>query len=191
VSPGGERRPDSLQGISGCAKMMRCTAWRKSRYEASRAVFLFTVFALKNKGILTKMATIFEHISLSPDNKLGHINEDGEIYGFMEDSGEEEYIGRVDYDEGVVYLLDEDEEIAMGWVDENKNIIASFEDEDVEIGFVKDNGDLHYYVDEDDAPYIGRVDGMTDPVEGAAAMLIFFEFEEEFEEEDDDNHHHD
>ncbi len=135
------------------------------------------------------MATIFEHISLSPDSKLGHINQDGEIFGYVEDSGEEEYIGRVDYEEGVVYLLDEDEEIAMGWVDENKNIIASFEDEDVEIGFVKDNGDLHYYIDEDDAPYVGRVDGMTDPVEGAAALLIFFEFEEE-EFDDDDDHNH-
>lgn len=127
------------------------------------------------------MATIYEHVSLSPDTKLGRINEDGEIFGFLEDSGEEEYIGRVDYDEGTVCLLDEDTEIVLGWIDENAHIIASFEDGDVEIGYVSDNGDLHYYIDENDAPRVGRVTDMKDPVEGAAALLIFFEFEDEDE----------
>ncbi len=132
------------------------------------------------------MATIYEHIRLGSDTKLGHINKDGDIYGLLEDTNEEEYIGRVDYDEGVVYLLDEDSEIAMGWIDEEGQVVASFEDEDVVIGFVKENGELHYYIDDEDAQYIGRVADMTDPVEGAAAMLIFFEFEEEEEEFEDD-----
>lgn len=132
------------------------------------------------------MATIYEHIRLATDTKLGHINEDGDIYGILEDTGEQEYIGRVDYEEGVVYLLDEDSEIAMGWVDDESQIVASFEDEDLVIGYVKENGDLYYYIDEDDAQYVGRVADMTDPVEGAAAMLIFFEFEEEEEDMEED-----
>lgn len=127
------------------------------------------------------MATIFEHIRLGRDSKLGFINEDGGIYGFREDTDEEEYVGRVDYDEGVVYLLDEDSEVALGWIDDNNNIVASFEDEDIEIGYVKENGDLYYYIDENDAEYIGRVEDMSDPAEGAAALLVFFEFEEDEE----------
>jgi len=130
------------------------------------------------------MATIYEHIPLSPDTKLGHIDEQGDIFGYIETSGQEEYVGRVDYDEGVVYLLvlEEDTEIALGWIDEKNKIIASFEEEDIEIGYVKDNGDLYYYIAKNDSHYIGRVSDITDPVEGAAAMLIFFEFEEDDED---------
>ncbi len=130
------------------------------------------------------MATIYEHITLSPDTKLGHIDEQGDIFGYIETSGQEEYVGRVDYDEGVVYLLvlEEDTEIALGWIDEKNKIIASFEEEDIEIGYVKDNGDLYYYIAKNDSHYIGRVSDITDPVEGAAAMLIFFEFEEDDED---------
>jgi glucan-binding YG repeat protein len=129
------------------------------------------------------MATIYEHIRFEKDTKLGFINQDGEIFGYLEDSGEEEFVGRIDYDDSVVYLLDEDEEIAMGWLDDENKIIASFEEEDIVIGYVKENGDLYYYVDDNDAQYIGRVDDMSDPVEGAAALLIFFEFEEEVDDE--------
>ncbi len=132
------------------------------------------------------MATIYEHIRLGSDTKLGQINKNGDIYGLLEDTNEEEYIGRVDYEEGVVYLLDEDSEIAMGWVDEERQVVASFEDEDVVIGFVKENGELYYYIDDEDAQYIGRVADMIDPVEGAAAMLIFFEFEDEDEDFEED-----
>mgnify|MGYP007078645226 CR=1 FL=1 len=69
----------------------------------------------------------------------------------------------------------------VGWIDEDANIIASFENGDVVIGYVKENGDLHYYIDENDAPYVGKVSDMRDPVEGAAALLIFFEFEDDDE----------
>ena len=129
------------------------------------------------------MATIHEHIPLNPDNKLGHITDSGEIFGYVEHTNQEEYVGRVDYEEGLVCLLDDDEEedteIVVGWIDEDANIIASFENGDVVMGYVKENGDLHYYIDENDAPYVGKVSDMRDPVEGAAALLIFFEFEEE------------
>ena len=131
------------------------------------------------------MATIHEHVPLSPDNKLGFITDDGDIFGYMEHNNQEEYVGRVDYEEGLVCLLDdneeEDTEIVLGWIDEDANIIASFENGDIVIGYVKDNGDLHYYIDENDAPYVGKVSDMRDPVEGAAALLIFFEFEVEDE----------
>ena len=131
------------------------------------------------------MATIHEHVPLNPDNKLGFITDDGDIFGYMEHTGQEEYVGRVDYEEGLVCMLDEDEEedteIVLGWIDEDANIIASFENGDVIIGYVKENGDLHYYIDENDAPYVGKVSDMRDPVEGAAALLIFFEFEDEDE----------
>ena len=125
------------------------------------------------------MATVREHARFSPDDDLGYINDDGEIFGYLEKTGEKEYIGRVDYDEGVVYLFDDDTEIALGWVDERNRVIASFEEEDIHIGDVKSNGDLYYYIDDNDSQYIGKVEEMTDPVEGAAALLIFFEFEEE------------
>ena len=122
---------------------------------------------------------------MSPDNKLGFITDDGDIFGYMEHTNQKEYVGRVDYEEGLVCLLDDDEEedteIVLGWIDEDANIIASFENGDIVIGYVKENGDLHYYIDENDAPYVGKVSDMRDPVEGAAALLIFFEFEEDDE----------
>ena len=130
------------------------------------------------------MATIREHVRFSPDDDLGQINKDGEIFGYLEATGEKEYIGRVDYDEGIVFLFDEDTEIALGWVDERNRVIASFEEEDIHIGDVKSNGDLYYYIDDNDSQYVGKVEEMTDPVEGAAALLIFFEFEEDDDNED-------
>jgi len=132
------------------------------------------------------MATIQEHIRFGEDNKIGNITAEGEIYGYLEDTGEEEYIGRVDYEEGVVYLIDEDGELALGWVDDEGRVISSLEDDDeFEIGYVKDNGDLFYYVDENDAQHVGQVVDMKDPVEGAAALLIFFDYEEDdFEDEE-------
>ena len=130
------------------------------------------------------MATIYEHVPLNPDNKLGYITDDGDIFGYVEHTNQEEYVGHVDYEEGIVCLLDDDEkdaEIVVGWIDDDSNIIASFENGDIVIGYVKENGDLHYYIDDDDAPYVGKVADMKDPVEGAAALLIFFEFEDDDE----------
>ncbi|RMF05790.1 MAG: hypothetical protein D6768_00530 [Chloroflexi bacterium] len=128
------------------------------------------------------MATIFEFIDENQTGKLGTIDESGDIYGVLEDSGEQEYVGHVDYDEGVVYLNDGDEEVGMGWVDEGGRVVASFEDEDVELGYVAENGDLFFFADEENSIRVGQVQDMRHPVEGAAAMLIFFEFEEEDED---------
>lgn len=128
------------------------------------------------------MATIFEFIDENQTGKLGTIDEDGDIYGVLEDSGEQEYVGHVDYDEGVVYLNDGDEEVGLGWVDEEGRVIASFEDENVELGYVAENGDLFFFADEENSIRVGNVTDMRHPVEGAAAMLIFFEFEEEDED---------
>lgn len=128
------------------------------------------------------MAKIYEHVELAPDPLLGHIDENGQIY--YDEGGQSEILGRIDYEKGQVY--DEDD-VYMGWIEENGEIYGSYEDGDLRLGRVADDGKLYVY-DEDEAElYVGQVTEMKQKADGAAAVLFFFdEYEEYYEEEDDD-----
>jgi len=124
------------------------------------------------------MADIYVDVPLLPDEKIGYINKDGHIYGYLED-GQEEYIGWVDYEEGIVYAGKEDDEevLEMGWVEENGDIFATYEDGEERLGYVNEDGKFYGYTDDGDE-YLGQVTGMTNTVEAAAAILFFFDEEE-------------
>ncbi|GEM_PF-2462232 len=129
------------------------------------------------------MATIYR---LGFDKVLGRIDSSsGRIYDST--SGQDEYIGWVDYEAGEVF--DEADDL-VGWVDEEGKIFVSYEydededeDEDEEevegerIGYVKENGKLYAYTATEDKE-LGQITDMTDPVEAAAGLLFFFEEEE-------------
>jgi hypothetical protein len=125
------------------------------------------------------MADIYQDVPLLPDEKIGHINQSGHIYAYLEDN-QEEYLGWVDYEEGVIYAgkQDDEEVIEMGWIEESGDVFATYEDGEERLGYVDENGKLYAYTDEGD-DYLGQVTGMTDAAEGAAAILFFFDEEEE------------
>jgi hypothetical protein len=119
---------------------------------------------------------IYRDVPLLPDKLIGRIDEQGKVYDV--ESGQDEYIGYVDYEEGDVY--DEDEDL-MGYITDEGNIIGIYEEDDEEdIGYVTEEGEIYGYSEEGDL-YLGKVVGMQDSVEGAAAMLLFFDIFEEGE----------
>ena len=127
------------------------------------------------------MAKIYEHVAMSPDTLIGRIDDDGRIY-YEDEEGQSEYIGWIDYAGSKVY--DEDD-IYMGWVEENGEVYGSYEEGDEKLGYVADDGKF-YLVDEDSGEdYVGQVMEMKHKVDGAAAILFFFDEYEEYYEEDE------
>ena len=124
------------------------------------------------------MAKIYESVELAPDLLIAHIDE-GLLY--YDEEGEEQPIGRIDYETGKVY--DEDD-MYMGWVEANGEIYGSYEEGDLLLGYVDDDGKLYLYDDDDEGVHVGQVTEMKHKADGAAAVLFFFdEYEEIYEEE--------
>lgn len=119
------------------------------------------------------MVEICEHVHLMPDKPIGRIDQDGKV--FVRSLGLDEFIGWIDYEEGDVY---DREDVFLGWVEDDGGVVARYDEEDVDLGYVTDEGELYLYDDEDEI-YVGKVAGMEDTVEGAAALLLFFDEEEE------------
>jgi hypothetical protein len=111
-----------------------------------------------------------------PDELIGRIDEENNIYAIVED--EEEYLGWIDYDEGEVY---DDEDALIGWAEDDGTIVAYDEEgeEEIEIGYITDEGDLYYFTGEDEEAYLGKLVEMSDYADGAATLLFFVEEEEE------------
>lgn len=130
------------------------------------------------------MAEIYQHIPRSPDRKLGTVDaHNGRVTG--ERFGPDEYIGRVDYDNGKVYRhrrLAADAEI--GRVAHDGRIYASRVGPDQYVGRVNNDGRIYRHVALGGDEYLGKVERMQHPVEGAAAMLFFLLPEDEEVEED-------
>ncbi|MBU0491348.1 MAG: hypothetical protein KKA73_19370 [Chloroflexi bacterium] len=118
------------------------------------------------------MPTIYRVIPAAPDEVVGWIDqEDGSIYDGAP-GGEERYLGQIDYEEGEIY---DDAEEFMGWVEDDGQVIASYDDEIEEnLGHVDPDGKLYVYDGEGEIQ-VGQVEDMTDIVEGAAALLFFFD----------------
>jgi hypothetical protein len=120
---------------------------------------------------------IYRDVPMLPDKLIGRINDEGKVFDI--ESGEEEFIGWIDYNEGEVY--DADDEL-MGWIENDGTIIGQYEDEDEEIGYVTDDGEVYGYDDEGKDLYLGKVTPTQDATDGAAAMLLFYDIFDEVEE---------
>ncbi len=114
----------------------------------------------------------------APDELIGRIDEEDNIYAITED--EEEYLGWIDYDEGEIY---DDEDVLIGWAEDDGTIVAYDEEseEEIEIGYITDEGELYYYVSDDEETYLGKLVETSDYADGAAVLLFFVEEEEEEE----------
>jgi hypothetical protein len=119
---------------------------------------------------------IYRDVPMLPDKLIGRIDDEGKVHNVG--SGEDEFIGWIDYEEGEVY--DADDEL-MGWLEEDGLIIGHYDDDDEDIGYVTEDGEVYGYDDDGEDVYLGKVVIMEDATEGAAAMLLFFDI---FEDED-------
>lgn len=120
---------------------------------------------------------IFLDVPGEAEKLIGRIAEDGKVYN-LED-GDSEFIGWIDYEEGEVYDADDG---LMGWVEDDGDIVGSYEDDEEEIGFVNEDGEVFGYDEDGEELYLGKVMGIQDSTEGAAAMLLFFDIEDDIEE---------
>ena len=118
---------------------------------------------------------IFIDKPIAPDELSGQIDAEGQIY--TTGSGDEEYLGWIDYEENDVY--DEDD-CLIGWAEEAGTIIAYFQDteEELEVGYVTEAGEVYYYDADEKEIYFGRLRNLKSFVEGAAALLFFFDREQ-------------
>jgi hypothetical protein len=117
-------------------------------------------------------------IDLTPENLIGRIDDEGNIY---EVEGDEEIcLGWIDFEHGDVF---DDEDVLIGWVEEDGTAVAVDEeaDEEIEIGYVNDEGALYAYEGEKEETLVGQLQDMQDLAEGAAALLFFLDIEEDEE----------
>lgn len=121
---------------------------------------------------------IYRDVPMLPDKLIGRIDNEGKIYD-LEDVEKEEYIGWINYEEGEVYDVDDE---LMGWLEDDGAIVGHYEDGDEEIGYVTEEGEVYGYDEDEEEIYLGKVTGMEDATEGAAAMLLFYDIFDEEEE---------
>ncbi len=109
---------------------------------------------------------------------IARVNEEGKLY--VIDQDKEEYIGWIDYAEGDVY---DSEDYLLGWAEDDGSVMIYYEDEDEEeeIGYVTEEGEIFFYQGEDEEVYFGKLVNMKSYADGAAALLFFLEEEEEEE----------
>lgn len=121
---------------------------------------------------------IYADLPEEPNTLLARINEEGKLY--VIDQEKEEYIGWIDYAEGDVY---DSEDYLLGWAEDDGSVMIYYEDEDEEeeIGYVTDEGQIFFYQGEDEEVYFGKLENMKSYADGAAALLFFLEEEEEEE----------
>jgi hypothetical protein len=114
-------------------------------------------------------------IDLISENLIGRIDDEGNVY---EVEGEEEIcLGWIDFEHGDVF---DDEDVLIGWVEDDGKVVAVDEeaDEEIEIGYVNDQGALYAYEGEAEEALVGQLQNMQDLAEGAAALLFFLDIEE-------------
>ena len=114
---------------------------------------------------------IYRDKPLAPDQLIGRIDERGKVFDLTGD--EENYVGWIDYDEGDIYNANDER---IGWAEDDGEILKFHEDQEEEIGFVTEEGELFEYY-EDDEKSFGKLKGLQDFAEGAAALLFFHEEE--------------
>jgi len=118
----------------------------------------------------TKMdVLIFRDQALNPDKLVGRIDERGKVYDL--EGGRDRLIGSVYYEDGEVY---DGENMLLGWIEEEGTIVRFFNDENIKVGFITPDGEIYGYDEDEQVVCRGRVTGLQDNIEGAAAMLFFF-----------------
>ncbi len=123
------------------------------------------------------MAKIFRHRRLLPDEHVGNINDNGQVY--REKFGRDEFLGAVDYQEGRVHgHVSFGGDTYLGNINEKGEIHShkSFGSDDY-VARVKEDGSVYRHVSLRPDELLGKVEGMRHPVEGAAAFFFFFQDE--------------
>jgi hypothetical protein len=126
--------------------------------------------------VMIYMSSGSKKIALTPENLIGRIDDDGNVY---EVEGDEEIcLGWINFEHGDVF---DAEDVLIGWVEDDGKVVAVDEeaDEEIEIGYVNDQGELYAYEGEDAEAMVGQLQNMQDFAEGAAALLFFLDIEEE------------
>ncbi len=113
---------------------------------------------------------IYRDKALAPDKYVGRIDDRGKV--FKVETGEDEYLGWIDYEEGDIY---DTGDAIIGWVEKDGEVIRLIRDEEEEIGFVTEDGDVYWYSKKEEEEYFGNVKVMQDFSEGAVALLFFLE----------------
>lgn len=119
------------------------------------------------------MAEIYRIVDGAAELRVGWIDTDGKIYARRADK--HECVGWVDFDEAEV--RDRDDEL-VGWLEGEGEVVGVFEDGEAGIGYVRPDGSLYFFGDPDESEedlLVGRMTGMQNEIEGAAALLFFFE----------------
>lgn len=119
------------------------------------------------------MAKIYRHRNNAPDEYIGRIEAaDGRVYS--EKFGPDTYLGRVDYEKGEVHAHQRGPDNYLGRVDDERKIFAhQFGPDEYEARVEKD-GKIYRHRRLKTDEYVGRIQEMRHPVEGAAAWFFFF-----------------
>ena len=135
-------------------------------------------------AIIATMIHIYQHLPHQRDKQLGHIDpSNGRVYG--QRLGPDKYIGRVDYEEGKVYASRLGPDEYLGRVDKHGHIYAHQLGPDRYVARIESDGKLYRHIPHGRDTYLGSLENMRHPVEGAAAFFFFFK--EAAESPQDDN----
>jgi hypothetical protein len=119
------------------------------------------------------MIHIYMHRPRQRDEYVGRIDPDnGRVYS--ERFGPDKYIGRVDYDESHVYAHRTGPDDYLGRVDKKGYIYGHQFGPDTYIARIEADGKLYRHISHGRDKYLGRLEDMRHPVEGAAAFFLFF-----------------
>lgn len=119
------------------------------------------------------MIHIYKHRPHQPDEYIGRIDPDnGRLYSTR--FGPDKYIGRVNYDESQVYMHRPGPDVYIGRVDDKGHIYAHQFGPDTYVARIEANGKLYRHVPRGLDTYLGRLENMQYFVEGAAAFFLLF-----------------
>ena len=122
---------------------------------------------------LLAMIQIYKHRPGQRDEYVGRVDPDnGRIYS--ERFGPDQYIGRVDYNESQVYAHRPGPDNYLGRVDKNGHIFAHQFGPDTYVARIEADGKLYRHIPRGRDTYLGRLENMQHLVEGAAAFFLFF-----------------
>ena len=125
------------------------------------------------------MAKIYRHRAMRSDDHIGSVDKDGNVY--REKFGPDEYIGRVDYESGKVYVHRKGIDDYLGSVTDDGKIYGHQFGPDKYEATVNEENKIYARKSLARDDYLGRVDEMTHMVEAAAAWFLFFADESDAE----------
>lgn len=117
------------------------------------------------------MNKVYRHKSFSPDEYLGHVEQDGKVYEAQ--MGPDKYIGHVELETGKIFesRLGPDKYIGKVESDTGKVYLGKFGPDEY-IGKVNKNGKIYQHRPVVSDEYIGKVIEMVSVIHGGAAFLL-------------------